>query len=292
MIQRFIIEDEEILLKDYVLKKKIFSNVLKEIKQGNGQFLVNNQIVENWYLLKKNDCLEIVFPVSTPGANIKPIRHDFEILFEDAYLLIVNKENNLATIPTRMHYEHSLANYVMSYYKIKGIASNIHFVGRLDFATSGIIILAKNPYVLALMKEANIIKKYVLEVYGKLDKKDGVISGGIEKDPTSIIKRRMTTSFINSRTTYHVLEETKEISLIEAILHTGKTHQLRLHFSSIGYPIIGDALYGKSEKDEILHLHSYCVEFIHPITYQEIKVESVPLWLKRPFPKTNKEIVE
>lgn len=287
MIKRFIVEDEEILLKDYLLKKKIFSNTLKDIKQGNGQFLVNDQIVENWYLLKKNDCLEIVLPVSTQGENIKPIRHNFNILFEDSYLLIINKENNLATIPTRLHYEKSLANYVMSYYKIKGIASNIHFVGRLDFATSGIIILAKNPYVLSLMKEAKIEKKYLLEVYGRLDNKEGKIICGIEKDPTSIIKRRVTNEFINSKTTYQVLEETNHISLIEATLHTGKTHQLRLHFSSIGYPIIGDELYGKSEEDGILHLHSYSINFIHPITYQEIKIENIPLWAKTYFDKAH-----
>lgn len=284
MIKRFIIEDEEIVLKDYLLKK-IFSNTLKEIKQGNGQFLVNDQIVENWYVLKKNDLLEVVFPASTPGANIKPVRHEFDILFEDSYLLIIDKESNLASIPTRVHYEKSLANYVMAYYRIKGIASNIHFVGRLDFATSGIIILAKNPYALSLMKETKITKKYLLEVYGKLNQKSGEISGGIEKDPTSIIKRRMTNAFMNSRTTYNVLEETADVSLIEATLHTGKTHQLRLHFSSIGYPIIGDELYGKSSNDGILHLHSYYVEFIHPITHQKIEIESIPLWLKRPFDK-------
>jgi pseudouridine synthase, rluA family len=281
MIKRFIVEEESILLKDYLAKKKIFANTLKDIKQGNGQFLVNDQVVENWFLLKKNDLLEIVFPVSIPGKNIRPIHHSFEILYEDSYLLIINKENNLATIPTRMHFEQSLANYVMAYYKQMGIATNIHFVGRLDYATSGIIILAKSPYILSLMKEIEIVKDYVLEVKGNLKEKSGEIITGIEKDPNSVIKRRITGHIINSKTTYQVLNENENTSIIKATLHTGKTHQLRLHFAFLGYPIIGDELYGKKEEDGILHLHSYHTRFIHPITNQEIRITNLPLWAKK-----------
>lgn len=278
MIKRFIIEDEEIILKDYLNKKHIFSNVQTDIKQNNGQYLVNDQVVENWYLLKKGDLLEIVMPVSVQGENIKSIKRDFEILYEDSYLLIINKENNLASIPTRMHFENSLANYVMSYYKRKGIVSNIHFIGRLDFATSGIIMLAKNPYIMALMKNINIIKKYILEAKGTFANEIGEITGGIVKDPNSIIKRMLTDSFVNSKTTYEVLKKHNDNTYVLATLHTGKTHQLRLHFASIGHEIIGDELYGTKEEDNILRLHSSYVEFIHPITNEKIIINSKPKW--------------
>ncbi len=281
MIKRFIVEDEEVVLKDFLQKKKIFSNQLKDIKQGNGQLLVNDQNVENWYVLKKNDIVEIVFPFSICGNNIRPVRRPFEILYEDSYLLIINKENNLATIPTRMHFDRSLANYVMAYYKEKGILSNIHFVGRLDYATSGIIILAKSPYILGLMKEIKIVKKYLLEVKGHLSNKQGEIVTGIKKDENSVIKRKLTDEFINSRTSYKVIFEDNDKSIIEAVLHTGKTHQLRLHFSSIGFPIIGDELYGKKEDDNILHLHSYYICFNHPILKKEIILDNMPIWANK-----------
>lgn len=280
MIKRFIIEEEEIILKEFLQNQNIFSNTIKDIKQLNGQYLVNDQIVENWYKLKKGDLLEVVLPASYQGSNIKSIKGDFEILYEDSYLLIINKENNLASIPTREHFDKSLANYVMSYYKRVGIVANIHFVGRLDFATSGIIVLAKNPYIMALMKQIDIIKEYILEVSGLLESNNGIIECGIEKDPNSIIKRIVTNDYINSKTEYEVLKRLENSTYIKARLHTGKTHQLRLHFSSLGYPIIGDELYGLKEEDNILHLHSYHVEFIHPVTNQLINISTYPKWYK------------
>ena len=166
----------------------------------------------------------------------------------------------------------------MSYYKIKGIVANIHFIGRLDYATSGIIALAKNPYILALMKQTPILKQYLLEVEGIIKSNDGIIEGGIEKDEKSIIKRKLSNNFINSKTTYKVLKRREDKKQVLATLHTGKTHQLRLHFASIKHPIIGDELYGNKTNDNILHLHSYYLEFEHPVNKKIVKIISTPKW--------------
>ena len=163
MIKRYIAE-KEMLIKDFLLEKGFTENISKELKNGNGQILVNDQCVENWYQIKPNDLVEIVLPTSNQGENIISTKHDFEILYEDSYILIINKENNLASIPTRNHYANSLSNYVMSYYKRKGIRANIHCIGRLDYATSGIIMFAKNPYIADVIKKQQIDKKYILEV--------------------------------------------------------------------------------------------------------------------------------
>lgn len=277
MIKKYLIE-EDIILKDYLKKIGLYGHIQTDIKKLNGQYLVNDQTVENWYQLKKGDLLEIVLPASTKGENIKSVNKPFKIVYEDSYLLIIDKENNLACIPTRAHYENSLANYVMSYYLQKGIVANIHFVNRLDYATSGLVMLAKNPYMLTIMKETKITKQYLLEVMGCIPNKEGLIKGGIEKDPTSIIKRRLSKDYDNSLTTYQVIKNYAHKTLVLATLHTGKTHQLRLHFSSIGYPIIGDELYGTKTEDNILHLHSHYLEFIHPITKQVMKFISYPKW--------------
>lgn len=287
MIKRFIIEESEILVKDYLVKQHIFQNAQKAIKQGNGQLLVNDQIVENWYIMHQGDILEVVFPASFQGEHILGIKGPLEILYEDSYLLILDKPNNLATIPTRLHYHHSLANYVMSYYKRRGIISNIHFIGRLDYATSGIVILAKNPYIMAEMKNIPIVKEYVLEVEGHLQQQRGTIELGIEKDSTSIIKRKITTEFINSKTTYEVITKKASTSIIKATLHTGKTHQLRLHFAYLGHSIIGDELYGKKASDSILHLHSMHVCFIHPVLQQEVSITCLPQWIENDSIKPN-----
>ena len=277
MIFRYNIE-ETIRVKDYFKKIHLPSNVITDVKE-RGQILVNDQNVTNAYLMHEGDLLEVVFPPTHQGENIISIKGDFEIVYEDSYLLVLNKESGIATIPTRKHYENSLANYVMSYYKRMGIEANIHFVSRLDAPTSGLIMLAKNSYVLTLLKDAGIIKKYMLEVIGHMDKTNGIIECGIIKEEGSIIKRTITNEFINSKTIYEVKGENKKNSLVLATLCTGKTHQLRLHFSSSGCPIVGDELYGTKTKDGILHLHSCYLEFVHPITKEKIILKSSPKWL-------------
>lgn len=281
MIFRYNIT-ETITVKDFLIKEKIPSNVITSLKSSNGQILVNDQSVSAIYTMKDGDLLEVVFPQSEQGENITSVKGDFEILYEDSYLLIINKENNLATIPTRKHFNNSLANYVMSYYKRMGIMSNIHFVSRLDAPTSGIIMLAKNSYMLTLMQNNDLSKYYLLEVDGIINDDFGVIENGIEKDPNSIIKRRITKEFVNSKTIFKVIERKEKTTIVEALLVTGKTHQLRLHFSNMGYPIIGDALYYDKvyNESDILHLHSYKLEFVHPITKKEISIISYPKWYK------------
>lgn len=281
MIVRFTIEEEGYRIKRYLIKKGIPDHVFKEIRSGNGQYLVNDQIVDNHFLLHKGDLLEVVMPASDQGENIVSTLGNFEIVYEDSYLLIINKEPNIATIPTKEHFTNSLANYVMSYYKRNGILANIHFVSRLDAPTSGLIMLAKTSYMTTLLQNTNITKKYLLETSNIVEPFEGIIELGIEKDPNSVIKRYTTTDFINSKTVYKTLYQENNHSFIEALLCTGKTHQLRLHFLSKNAPIVGDMLYGEETEDGILHLHSYYLEFIHPITKETLSFTTYPTWYNK-----------
>ena len=280
MIVRFRIEESGYRIKRYLIKQGIPDQVFKEIRSGNGQYLVNDQIVDNHFLLKPGDLLEVVMPASDQGENIVSTLGDFEIVYEDSYLLIINKEPNIATIPTKEHFTNSLANYVMSYYKRNGILANIHFVSRLDAPTSGLIMLAKTSYMTTLLQNTVITKKYLLETTNIVEPFEGIIELGIEKDPTSVIKRYTTTEFINSKTVYKTLYQENNHSFIEALLCTGKTHQLRLHFLSKNAPIVGDMLYGEETEDGILHLHSYYLEFIHPVTKEKLSFTTYPTWYK------------
>lgn len=271
----FLEDKKPVMIKEY-LSDKLPSALLTFINKQDTRFLVNDQNVYNYYLLKDNDLLEVIIPADLDNKDIKVVNKDFKILYEDSYLLIIDKEPNLACIPTKRHYESSLANYVNAYYKKQGIASGIHFVNRLDFATSGIVVLAKDTYMTTLMKDAIISKKYLLLVENNIYE-DGIIETGIVKDENSAILRKITMEYINSKTEYKILKNGKKQALIEAILHTGKTHQLRLHFKSINHPIIGDKLYGNS-LDNNLRLHSYMLEFIHPIKKEKITITSYPAW--------------
>lgn len=272
MILNYLIK-EEIILKNY-LNSLFTSRMIKVLNSHNNSYIVNDQVVKNYYVLKPNDVLQVVIPTIL-SEHIIPVNSPIEILFEDNYLLILNKPNNVASIPTRMHYDKSLANFVMGYYKQKAYNFGIHFVNRLDFATSGIIMIAKNPYIADLMKTKIIQKKYILKLHGQL-RGNGLIKTNIEKAEDSIIKRKAT-SGSKAITYYSVLETNENESVVEAILATGKTHQLRIHFKELGHPIIGDCLYNDDSGD--LFLHSTELKFTHPVTSEIIKIKKKPNWL-------------
>lgn len=267
--------DEVIKVKDF-LQNKITARLLKTLSTSDVSYIVNNQNVKNYFLMKPNDELKIIIP-STPSEVIAT-KGELDILYEDDYLLIINKPNNIASIPTRIHYTSSLANIVQYYYVTKGIDSGIHFVNRLDAPTSGIIIVAKNTYIADKMKNCILEKKYLLKVHGEI-LEDGFVKTKIIKDENSIIKRKNVEGD-SSYTTFKVLEHFKDTTLIEATLHTGKTHQLRLHFDYLGHNIIGDKLYG-NDGEELLYLHSYYLKFIHPITNETKEIKSLPNWLSQ-----------
>lgn len=272
MILTFKVQ-EHIKVKDF-LQNKITARLLKTLTTSNVSYIVNNQNVKNYYVMKPNDELKIIIP--SIESEVVASKGELNILYEDDYLLILNKPNNIASIPTRKHYTSSLANIVQYYYVTKGIDSGIHFVNRLDAPTSGIIVVAKNTYIADKMKNNILEKKYLLKVHGEIIE-DGFVKTKIIKDETSIIKRKNVEGD-SSYTTYKVLENYKNYTLIEATLHTGKTHQLRLHFDYLGHNIIGDELYGNDD-EKILYLHSYYLKFVHPVTLEEIEIKSIPSWL-------------
>ncbi len=269
---------EKISLRDFLKKTDLSNSLITKITTGNGHFIVNDMHVDKSFCLAPGDKLSIVIPVTKAEENIKSVYHDFEIVYEDSYLLIINKESDLSVIPTSCHFNNSLANFVASYYKRHGIISNIHFVNRLDKKTSGLIILAKNIYVNELMKQTKIIKKYLLEVEGIIEKDEGVIETGIIRPSAESIKRAVTFDKINSKTTYQVVKRKTSTTILLATLHTGKTHQLRIHFAYLNHPIVGDDLYSKTCEKK-MRLHSYYLEFIHPITKKIIKLKTMPSWI-------------
>jgi 23S rRNA pseudouridine1911/1915/1917 synthase len=289
MIKRYIVTSSEDNqpIKEYLFHQGLSDNALKDIKTGNGQILVNDMSVMNHFVVHTNDIVDVVFSTGTMEEHVLSTNHPLEILYEDSYLLVLNKEPNVATLPTGVHYKESLANYVMCYYKRMGINSSIHFISRLDAPTSGIIVLAKNGYVASLMKQTNILKKYLLEVEGTNLASSGVICGKIDKCSDSAIKRYFTPSETDesSKTIYRVLNENnspkRSTTFVEATLCTGKTHQLRLHFESLHHPIVGDELYGEASLDHILRLHSYQTSFLHPITNNPMLFETYPNWLSK-----------
>lgn len=256
-----------------------FSNRLlsKLIKQK--LVLVNNKIFDTRNSFNVGDVITINFDFEEDNSNIVPIKMDLDILYEDEWFLVLNKPPRIAIHPSILHFEDSLSNGVKYYFDQIKLKKKIRPVNRLDSNTSGLVIFAKCEYVqecLSKQMQKGIFKKeYLCLVLGKLNNLKSTIDLPISRKENSIIERCVNSNGQKSITHYEVLKEYKDFSLIKCKLETGRTHQIRVHFSYIGHPLLGDTLYGtKSELINRQALHSCYIEFIHPITNMLIQFSS------------------
>lgn len=204
-------------------------------------------------------------------TNCRPstdMEFDFKatIFYEDAYLLIVNKPAGMLVHPTVKEDGRTLYNYVGRYYAEQGLAHNIHPVSRLDRNTSGLVIFAKEPQIQFLLSKQEICKKYLAVVTGILPSNRGSIEAPIARKEGSIIERCVNQNGKYARTDYKLISRHKALSLLEVQLHTGRTHQIRVHMAYIGCPLCNDNLYGTPGPQSRHALHAFYLGFRHPVT--------------------------
>jgi len=191
--------------------------------------------------------------------------HDINIIYEDEYILCVNKESNIPCHPSAMHQNNTLYNAVINYYLNQDKVVPIHFVNRLDKDTTGVVLIAKHKYIQEMlskqMQNGTLTKKYIAVVYGKLETSEGIIEKRIRRKENSIILREVTDD-LNAdyaKTGYRVIKYNKEknYTVVEVTLYTGRTHQIRVHFSSIGHPLLGDDLYATEYNKDVKNISEY-----------------------------------
>lgn len=235
-----------ILQKRLHVSRKLQSR-LKLTEQG---ITVNGQRVYISVPVRDGDVVEIRMEKEI-SDDILPEPIPFRILYEDEHLLIVNKEAGIIVHPTHGHYTGTLANGVVHYWRDKGEAFRFRAVHRLDQETSGVIAIAKNPYVHQHISEQMIAnevdKRYLALVHGVPSPEEGEVDGPIDRDPEEPHRRIVTPDGYPSLTRYKVVEAYgSSSSLVQLKLDTGRTHQIRVHMTSIGCPLIGDKLYRHS----------------------------------------------
>lgn len=261
-------------------KLHISSRLFTKLK--NEHIYLNNHILNTYTPLKPGDIITINFGYPEIQENIvsnKDIK--FDILFEDNWLLIVNKPSNMPVHPTMRHYEDTLSNGIKTYYDSINLNKKIRLVNRLDKDTSGIVIIAKCEYIqeqISKQMQQNIFKKeYLALVNGNLELTEDfkTINSPIKRKADSIIERVVSEDGEKAITKYKVIKNFNGYSEVKIQLLTGRTHQIRVHFASIGHPILGDSLYGEETNlinRQALHAKKIC--FIHPISHEKIKVEA------------------
>lgn len=235
----------------------------------------NSAVADTRDYVSTGDIITISFDYNEDNSNIVPTKMALDIIYEDSWLIVVNKPAGIPVHPSILHYTDSLSNGLCYYFNSIGLNKKIRPVNRLDLNTSGLVVFAKCEYVQEQlsfqMQNDRFKKEYICLVSGLLEKKSGIINLPIARKPGSIIERCIDKNGQPSITEFTVLKEFDEYSLVKCILKTGRTHQIRVHFSYIGNPLLGDSLYGSSSTLITRQaLHSYTIGFIHPISHKSL----------------------
>ncbi len=270
----------DIFLTEYTHESRNF--ILKNIKSGN--ILVNNEKVKGGYIIKTNDVIKIgSLKVDT---EIKAENIPLDILYEDDDILVVNKKSGMVVHPGNGNYSHTLVNALMGYTEDlsdEGGTERVGIVHRIDKDTSGILLIAKTNEAHRILSEGfknkTIKRKYIALVHGVIDHNQGKIVAPIGR--SKIDRKKMSVTDDNGKnavTNFTVLERYKNATLLELVLETGRTHQIRVHMEYINHPIVNDPLYSKRKtiNNYGQMLHAAYLGFEHPITHKFLEFEVKP----------------
>lgn len=269
-------EQAGMMIREFLREIGGFSRrILIAAKSDTGEILLNGEAVTVRKKLEEGDVLEVTLPPKQVSKWLYPEKLDLTIVYEDESVLVLNKEPGIPTLPSPKHPSKTIANGVLAHYKTIGNPNTIHVVTRLDKDTSGLLLIAKNRMshskLARSQKEFGIKRKYQAIVEGNVGKEKGEINAPIGRKPGSIIEREVREDGKPARSYYQVMKQVFGHTLVEVALETGRTHQIRVHFSSIGHPLLGDDLYGGKRDDlnrQALHCHELI--FPHPLTGERL----------------------
>ncbi len=255
------------------------SKIQKLIKEK--KILVNNKKVNSSYLVKENDEITINDDLDYE-INIEPENIPLDIVYEDDDLLIINKPSGMVVHPAPGHYTNTLVNALLYRFNLtSGEKIRPGIVHRLDKDTSGLMLVAKNEEahekLSKMIASKEVERHYLAIVEGVINHETGTIDAPIGRDPND--RQKMKVTDINSKeavTHFKVLERFKNTTLIECILETGRTHQIRVHLAYIKHPVLNDPTYGKAKTEFGQMLHSKSIRLKHPRTEKELFFEIEP----------------
>ena len=272
----------------YLASNTLYSRELINKMLKDGYILVNNNIVKSSYKVKENDIIEIKDGYIKEN-NIVASNIPIDVVYEDKYLMVINKPSGLVVHPGNGNYDNTLVNGLMYY------TNNLSDIGekerpgivhRLDKDTSGLMLVAKDNLTHELLaddfKKHSIHREYIALVDGVIEVNKGTIDAPIKRDKDNFLKMKVASGGKRAITYFIVLKRYKHNTLLRLNLETGRTHQIRVHLAYIGYPIYNDPIYNKKDSTEFgQFLHSEYLEFIHPITKEKLNFQiDLPKYFK------------
>lgn len=230
--------------------------------------------------VQKGDKFLVDVQVSENAMYLRAEPVDFEVVYEDEYLLVINKPAGLVVHPSPGNWRNTLVNgLVYRYPELKLLTDWLRpgIVHRLDSGTSGLMVVARTQKMSKdlqkLFANREVDKNYIALAHGKPKRLEGTISGPLDRDPDNFLKMAVVLGGKSSLTGYKVLWTKNNISMVKFKLFTGRTHQIRVHFSALGCPLVGDTVYGAPKEEAELgrvYLHSWKLSFVHPATNERM----------------------
>ena len=274
-----IVEEENIRIDTYLSNKLDISRSKIQKLIDEEKVTVNGKVIKSNYKTKLNDEIEIDDELDF-DITVEPVEIPLDIVYEDEYLMIINKPSGLVVHPAPGHYDDTLVNGLLFYLnkdKTKNIRPGI--VHRLDKDTSGLMVVAKDEKTMELLSEMiskkEVERKYLAIVDGVIKENTATIDAPIGRDPSNRQKMAINPTGKHAITHIKVIERFKNNTFIECLLDTGRTHQIRVHLSYINHRVTNDPVYGEGNEFGQM-LHSYSIKFIHPITKKELFFEQDP----------------
>lgn len=261
----------------------VTSSLLKVAIYHGGKMLINGE--EKWAvdMVHPGDTFTLVLPAETGNEHVEAYPAPIQIVYEDRDFLVLNKPAGVATVPAHhVAVPDSLVNRVKYYYQEQGYENQvIHVATRLDKDTSGLVIFPKHRFAHAVLdrqlKRHLVKKNYLALVQGQLTAQHGYIDAPIMRDPESFVQRMVGRDGKASVTEYWTQDRNEQGSLVKIRLHTGRTHQIRVHFTYLGHPLFGDEMYGQpSALITRQALHCYWLQFYSPFKQDYITVTAPP----------------
>lgn len=289
----FNVENEDINKRIDKYLAEIIENKSRSFIQGlidNNNIMVNDKIIKSNYKLKVHDIISVVLPEPLE-LEVQPENIPLDIIYEDSEVIVVNKHQGMVVHPAPGNYHGTLVNALLYHCKdLSGINGIIRpgIVHRIDKDTSGILVVAKNDnshkFLAEQLKEHTMKREYNALVEGIVKKDFGTINEKIGRDPKERIKMAIVKDGREAITHYEVLERYSHNTLIKCNLETGRTHQIRVHMTHIGHPLVGDPIYGYKKSKFKLQgqlLHAKILGFIHPTKKEFLEFSSeLPSYFK------------
>ena len=276
--------ENNIRIDKYLIDKLDISRSKLQKIINNGNILVNGNIVKNSYIVKLDDEISIDEDFNEE-IKILPENIPLDIIYEDEYLLVVNKPSGMVVHPAPGNYSGTLVNALMYHCNnLSKVNSEIRpgIVHRIDADTSGLLVVAKNDDVhnklAEQIKKHTVVRKYIALVWGVINEDSATIDAPIGRDKNN--RKKMCITADNSKeaiTHIKVLKRYNNATLIECKLETGRTHQIRVHMEYIKHPVVNDPIYGNKKLIDLdfgQMLHAKTLGFIHPITNEYMEFNS------------------